>query len=222
MKYSLNIEMEQAELNALLGTVKHVFSMVCGAGTTENASKSVEDVVENHSPQAVTTPTADTREADVLIVREGRQADTPEAYGSPLEFRVLPASTQEDLRKAHAAFHAFFCAWCAPFSSDLPAGDFSYPNRGELFNAVSGTVQEGRIKQYIAHFGTVNMAVYAWLSKCTFGPEQFSGEDLASPKEELADRISGSFAQLASVYMPELTVLYDISPRWRKSIPKEN
>jgi hypothetical protein len=222
MKYSLNIEMEQAELNDILGTVSHIVTLLCGAGTTENASKAVDDVVESDSFQAVTPSTSGTGEADVLVVRESRQPDTPEAYGDPLEFRVAPAITEDDLLKAHAAFHDFFCAWCSPFSSDLPPGDFSYPNRGQLFNAVAGSVHEGRIKQYIAHWGTVNMAVYVWLSQCTFGPEQFSGEDLASPKEELADRISGSFAQLASVYMPELNVLYDISPKWRKSIPKEN
>lgn len=158
---------------------------------------------------------------DRFRVVGSRQEDTPEAYGKPLEFEVAPARTPEEREAARQGFADFMSQWCSPFSSDLPDSEVTFPDRAKIIEKHAGTLLEGQVKQYIALCGSVNRAVYEWLCACPPSSDNFSAEDTEKDLEVLADSISGTIAQLASIMMPELLVVYDISPSWRKHIKKE-
>lgn len=214
MKYTLTVEttpQETAELVGLFRDFVRNISRGAGLGPSsfDSSYEPEEDALE---PE----PEAPAPLREVFVARESRQSDTPEAYGDPLEFRVKPAETADELERAWEAWSEFLAAWCSPFSADGPEDAVTYPDRAAIIRDLSGTLKEGRIKQEIARHGSVNKAVLMWLVNYPFGPEHFSSEDRTSNLADLADRIAGSIAQLASILMPELIVMYDISPSWRK------
>jgi len=222
MKYNLSVEMTPEETREIIEVIRDVMMEI------RSLRKMARGPAEVHAPPpspyeaphpSEMNPPAD---GEMFEARESRQADTPDAYGEPLEFKVKKAATDEELLKAWNAWSHFLDRWCSPFSVDPNDLEPQYPNRAKIIEAMAGTLEEGRIKQFMAHHGTMNAAVHAWLLNFPWGPEHFSADDRTADPMDLADRISGSIAQLASILMPEFLVLYDISPSWRKAVGGEN
>jgi len=231
MKYRLQVETTPEETRALLDLVRKFLPIL--SATAEDDAESLMDRAPTEpesepesepEPETAESPERDfwTPPSDFYHVVEPRQDDTPSAYGKPLEFKVAQARTAEEKEAAWKSFSAFMAAWCSPFSSDQNAEEVTYPDRAKIIEGIAGTVREGRIKQYIALHGSVNRAVYEWLCNYPWDGSNFSAADRTSDLEVLADSISGTIAQLASILMPELMVLYDISTSWRKNIREEN
>ena len=227
MRYTLEIETTPEETQELIGVL---YTLAEGLRQMRQMRPKKPPAPPEASPPPVTpAPSEEVPEPppeapadrgfwdtpdDFFHVVETRQSDTPDAYGTPLEFKVTPARTPEEQERAHVAWSDFLLQWCSPFSSDDDSAQ--YPNRAKIIEDFAGTPLEGRIKQCLALHGSVNRAVYEWLGSHPWTAENFSAEDRESDLLDLADKISGSIAQLASVLMPELLVLYDISPNWRK------
>lgn len=227
MKYTLTVETtpeETVQVVTLLRAVLSVFRQKdTGAEFTDFspagfAPPFMEGAEEADDDDADAEAEAEA-EADAVgewfVAREARQGDTPPEYGEPLEFRVRLPRNAEESERAWKAWSDFLEAWCAPFSADEPEESAEYPDRARLMRSITGTPVEGQIKQQIAQSGSVNKAVLLWLVNYSYGPDQFSSTDLSLPMHDLADKIAGSFAQLASLFLPEMMVMYDISTSWR-------
>lgn len=215
MKYTLTVETTPQETAELVGFFRDFLRNISRGVDFNEGDRDGTD--EPNGDVAAPEPEAPVPSSEMFVARESRQSDTPDAYGDPLEFRVKPAETAAELERAWEAWSEFLAAWCSPFSADGPEDAVAYPDRGAIIRDLAGTLKEGRIKQEIARHGTINKAVLMWLVNYPFGPEHFSADDRTSNLPDLADRIAGSIAQLASILMPELIVMYDISPSWRKS-----
>jgi hypothetical protein len=228
MKYRCSLETTEAETVALLDLVTQMISafMAAAKGLKIELDDEPEDTWQDEAPAPLEPfPEGEkpdiTAGGDIHIVGPGRQEDTPDAYGPPLEFRVRRPRDGFEIAQAEATWFDFLGRWCSPFSSDLPDSEVQYPDRAAILEGISGTEQERLIKQHIAKHGTLNAAALSWLAQLCDG-SGFSRADVEGDSFDLADKIAGSIAQLASIYMPELLVLFDISPSWRRYINEDD